>query len=225
MKMLNEIREGIVSEETERVLMSRVSNHDFKEEDAVHTFYKNAGVNAHNKTMLEKINSPTVSIKAITSKPGKKPLKVDPDTGRIEKTPFFDNLSVKIGARVCLTINVNTVDDLVNGALGRVVGIETYANNSVKAIIVRFDDENVGCLQRMRYPGLADKYKNVNGTPIFRHEFDFQVRKKHAASAKIIQIPLGLAWAFTSHKLQVITTYFFCQTITTKEKQCLHCAT
>ena len=48
---------------------------------------------------------------------------------------------MKVGARVLMVVNVNQMDDLVNGSTGTIIGIEYNSNNSVECIVVRFDKE------------------------------------------------------------------------------------
>ena len=121
----------------------------------------------------------------------------------------MDNLTLKVGARVALNYNVNTIDGLVNGAQGKVVGYERTETGAVKCVIVAFDDPTVGANQRLQYPVIAQKYAKDNGTPILRQDFQYQIPywKKngysHGASVKILQFPLKLAWASTAHKMQV----------------------
>ena len=65
-------------------------------------------------------------------------------TGRLVKT-----LKIKIGARVMMTNNVDVTDGLTNGAMGMVTNI--IKNQSIfQAILVKFDNKNVGVSARMR---------------------------------------------------------------------------
>ena len=130
--------------------------------------------------MLEKLDTPLITIKAgkFGPKGYKAPVSKD---GRIASTQFFDELCLKVNARCVLTWNVNTVDDLVNGSTGTIIAIERNRmskENSVYAIIVRFDDKNAGKIQRLKHPNISARYKAQNGTPIFKEELDYQISSK-----------------------------------------------
>ena len=224
---LNDIRQGNVSEKVEEVLRSRLiqetdaetkkksklsRKRKFKKKQiedrgkpddlkTTHIFYTNEEVNQHNAKMLNTLEVPLIEIPANEPTGGKSRLK----HGCIDSTSFEKNLKIKIGARVMMIYNVNTLDGLVNGSLGNVVGIE-YKDESVEFIIVSFDDQGSGVKQREKYPGLSAKYKHQNGTPIKRHKLEYEMTsksgKKHAAKKWVIQFPLRLAWGITVHKIQ-----------------------
>ena len=177
----------------------------------MHLCYTNEETQNHNDKMLSKLSSPLVKTEAIKIYPkGRKPL--IKSGGRLEDLNVVDVLSVKIGARVVMVYNVNTLDDLVNGSTGTVVGIETKQKEGVECIIVRFDKESMGSQQRLKYPNLAKKY---NGTPIFREPLESMgsTRKGwklgQGSAAKIYQYPLILFYASTNHKIQVIQDSLF----------------
>ena len=92
----------------------------------------------------------------------------------------MDNLKIKLGARCVLTWNINTVDNLVNGSSGTIVGIEKNRlskHNKVDAIMVKFDDTSAGLLQRQRYSGnkVFKKYESIGGTPIFPQDIEYNI--------------------------------------------------
>ena len=124
--------------------------------------------------------------------------------GTIDNTQFLDKLQLKVGARVTCVYNINTLDYLVNGAMGTVVGFERNKANKIEVVMVAFDNPKCGLLQREQYPFLAEKYKSMNGTPIMIQEMEYHASsssgKAHAARPKIFQFPLRLGWANTSHK-------------------------
>ena len=125
----------------------------------------------------------------------------------IDDTNLSQNL--KIGARCMLVLNVNTNDSLVSGSLGKVLDIITDNDGKVKCIIVKFDVDRAGFEQRKQYPHFAEKYKDENGTPIFRQKLQYCIsnskswKQSHAAKATVYQFPLKIAFAVTGHKIQV----------------------
>ena len=201
---LNEFRVGIVSEKGDAMLRERQTTEQFLVEDAMHIFYRNKNVKGHNDRMLNSLPSNLVSIVAAQALPKGCYSSIDKDKGTIGSTQFLEVLNIKIGARVALIFNVNIIDDLVNGSYGTVVGIERKGDK-VHCIIVQFDDEKTGREQRQKYP-ISNKYKDKNGTPIFRKECEYQVKSKkgysHNATAKLFQFPLSLCYAQTSHRMQ-----------------------
>ncbi len=211
---LNRIREGNLTEEDEKILKDRTTNEPFLDENAMHVFYTNKEVHEHNTKMLDGLPSLEMSFNAINVVPkGYSPFTTL--HGTVGSTQFHQDLKLKVGARCMLIFNVNTVDELVNGATGSVVAFERgkkMCRNSYDCIIVKFDDESCGEQQRLKYPGLAQKYKDSNGTPIFRQELEYFIQsqrgKSHSAKAKVIQFPLRVSYASTAHKMQVITIHY-----------------
>jgi hypothetical protein len=209
---LNRLREGQVSPEDEALLLKQLLQTEDTDPNTCHVFYTNAEVSNHNEKMLNHISSPPIVIPAILSVPKGYETKISP-YGTIDSTQFMKKLTLKIGARVMLVFNVNTIDDLVNGALGCIVGFEVNKMGKAEAVIVKFDDGTCGVEQRRQNPRLSSKYKHEDGTPIFRQELEYQIcaarGNSHAARAKVIQFPLRLSWAITCHKMQVIVLPYF----------------
>ena len=205
--LLNRFREGDITEEDKEILQSRVTNDTHLEQDTMHIMYTNLEVSNHNEEVLKTIEAPLVTIKAKLT--GPKPL-ISKD-GRVGSTQFLETLKIKIGARCVLTWNISTVDDLVNGSSGTIVGIEykkLSKDKKVEAIIVSLDDKNAGQIQRQKHKRLSEKYKSVNGTPILPHELEYNVPRGKGSSsdvptAKVEQYPVRLFWASTAHKMQV----------------------
>ena len=214
---LNEFRVGIVSEKGETLLKERQTSDEFLVEDAMHIFYRNKNVKNHNEKMLKTIDSPLVSIPASVALPKGCYTSTDKDKGTIGSSQFQEVLNIKLGARVGMIYNVNTIDDLVNGAYGTVIGIEKKGDK-VHCIIVKFDDEKTGLMQRQKYP-ISKKYAEQNGTPIYRKEVDFQVNSRKGysvtATAKLFQFPLSLCYSQTSHRMQG-------QTVNAESKVVIH---
>ena len=206
---LNRIRIGEPNEEDIKLLESRVVKKPPLEDNVLHVFYKNDDVNEHNIKMLNTLKTELVENKAITlPKKYKPPI----NNGRIAKTQYMENLQLKVGARVKLIANILTLDKLVNGSLGKIVGFEFKNDKEGKAqlacVVVELDDPKAGEIWREKYKGLSSKYGQQNGTPIMIVEQEYELKSKtgksHAAKGKVIQFPIKLAWASTAHGVQVI---------------------
>ena len=93
-------------------------------------------------------------------------------------------------------------DLLSNGPFGTNI-------SEVECIIVKFDNDSWGQLQRARLPKYVKKYQSQNGTPIYREQLDAMGNTKggkhlgFGSAAKIIQFPLIPFYASTNHKIQV----------------------
>ena len=126
--------------------------------------------------------------------------------GRIHNTAFLDVVQLKIGARVMLVDNINTSDKLTNGSLGTVLAIENCSDDSVKYILIQFDNPKSGkALRENFHQQLCTKYSNPLLTPIGRVERKYTLSKKQnsaSATATLYQFPIKLAFAATAHKLQ-----------------------
>ena len=205
--VLNRFRLGIVTDEDFELLKARVTEDPHLDFDAMFLSFTNEEAQNHNDVMLNKLPSPLVEIKAIKMYPkGRKP-KIR-KAGTIENRPIMDNLKLKVGARCLLTSNLNTVDELVNGAAGRIVALETK-NEGIDSIIIKFDKPSCGKQHRCKFPRLADKYQSENGTPLFRQEFEISLSSKKGHSlgkgsvAKVQQFAMMINYASTTHKIQV----------------------
>ena len=197
-------------EEDVKVLKSRLIKDSLLEEKSTHIFYENKHVVAHNKAMLDTLDGKLIEQKATQALPKGCKSKIKVNKGTIGDTDFQETLRFKIGARVMLTFNVDLMDDLYNGAVGKVIGVEIDKKGEVYCIIVQFEEESVGVQHRAkeysRNPLLKLKYGKVNGTPIRKHELKFQMGKsswKGAAQGKLRQFPLTTNYAQTAHKMQV----------------------
>ena len=207
--VLNRFREGIITDEDLDLLRSRETEDSHLDFDAMHLCYKNLETQDHNDKMLSKLAMPKMlELEAIKRYPkGRRPY-IKPD-GRLEDLNILDVLKVKIGARVVMVFNVDTLDDLCNGSTGTIIAFEYNEKKDVECIIVQFDMEKMGRNQRLKYPNLALKYKRHNGTPIFRQEMETMGKSKRGSklgsgsSAKVYQFPLIVNYASTNHKIQV----------------------
>lgn len=209
---LNRIREGILNAKDEAILRERITKQRFLNEETKHTFYHNKNVSKHNTDMVKQLPTDLLAANAMHAlQKGTKPF-INKSKGTIGNTDFLDIFEFKIGARCMMIYNVDLVDDLFNGTSGIIIGVEYDKKGQIKCIIVKFDNPSWGQNQRSRNPGYATKYASQNGTPIFRYEHEYQLsggsrKYAHAGRGKLIQFPLRLNYAQTSHKMQV-NSYF-----------------
>jgi ATP-dependent DNA helicase PIF1 len=176
-KMLNEIRIGIVSDETDAILKTRL-NLDFSNEVIQPTkiFTRKEMVDEENRKGLEKIDAESYTFKSVIKG------KVNSDAIRTalkkmdNSAPYVDELVLKIGAQVMLIVNLDTESGLVNGKLGIVKHIDP------KFVMVQFKGHNYDT--QIEYNSwILENYENVSKN----------------------QIPLVLAYAITIHKSQGAT--------------------
>ena len=216
-ELLNRVRIGQPTKEDIKILKSRKSSNLTKEEyeNATHVFFRNIDVMKHNTKMLKTLGTFLIEIEAKYEIP--RGLKYTPQTndwGIVGGSNLSEIVQVKLGARVMLVYNVSIPDLLVNGSLGTVIGLECTRPGHIEAIIVEFDHSDAGLDQMKEFPQISSKYPGQRGCPIFKTTIEEPMPygkrsrnqgKKHGSTYKIIQFPLRLAWASTTHKLQGIT--------------------
>ena len=161
--------------------------------------------------MLKSLDGTLMEIKATQALPKGCKSRIKKNKGTIGDTDIQETLRFKIGARVMLTYNLDLMDDLYNGAIGKVIGVDFDKKGQVRCIIVKFEEESVGVQHRIKHYSrehlLKKRYEEENGTPIFKKELNFQLGKaswKGASQGKVLQFPLTTNYAQTTHKMQVI---------------------
>ena len=195
-KMLNEVRVGIVSDETDRLLKSRIGL-DFSKEEIQPTkiFTRRAMVDKINKEGLDVIKTEARTYKISTkgscsSTSIKSAIEKMDDNAQYEK-----ELVLKVGAQVMLIANINVEAGLVNGRLG---------------IVTKFIDAHTEMADKMNKNGIPVKvpvqhpekvrvrFKNKQEEEIGIHEWKLENHESVSRN----QIPLILAYAITIHKSQ-----------------------
>ena len=114
---------------------------------------------------------------------------------------LVNELSLAVGAKVMLTVNIDLSDGLVNGARGTVEAFIT-TGAKVTAILVKFNHPRVGvsAIQCSHY-----RQEYPQAIPISRHEAVFRIGRNKTAEASRTQFPFVLSWATTIHKVQGLT--------------------
>ena len=144
--LLNQIRVGHIDESSEMIIQSRFIDGEDSHypKQALHPFAENAQVLIHNDTMLNQLAGSPTEIEAINIVPSncgftesdiiaaqnRKPS----DTGGLVKC-----LTLKLKAKVMLTVNVDVQDRLINGQIGVVKHLEII-ENKVSIMYIKFDD-------------------------------------------------------------------------------------
>ena len=198
-KILNEIRVGEVSDETDTILKTRL-NIDFSKEEIQPTkiFTRRDMVDAVNKENLEKLSGETYTYKVTTK--GK--VNTDAIKNAIKKmdsnAQYLDELQLKVGAQVMLIVNLDQEVGLVNGKVGIVTKIKKAHTNIIEK------ENKLGML--VKFPvnvpeKVCVRFKDGYEEDIGVHEWEVDGYD----NVFRCQIPLILAYAITTHKSQGAT--------------------
>ena len=203
--ILNRIRVGEPTEYDVEILSQRVKcKNNLDLEGAMVIDCKNLGVGKHNKHQLNKMSGELIEIEAINIHPLYKDFKPPiSKKGTVKDTPFLQTLHLKVGAKIMVTLNIDTLDGITNGARGTVRAAIKDGSNKVSKLIIKFDDPSVGELSRQNNSGMAAKYPGC--TVIEKVMFQYSLCKKSSLvsnCAKVVQFPITLCFAATAHKVQ-----------------------
>ena len=214
-QLLNRLRLNELTEEDKDNLRKRVVDRNSGEypRDAVHLFAEKEGMYKHNKNVMngidgEEVDIPchdTVASANISPKKARELISQLPDDP--EKTANMEKvLTVKVGMKYNISVNINVEDGLANGTTGKVKFIEykIEGNNRPSIIWMKFDDPRIGKATREKYFQRGFYHSNIqrDWTPIFEVERTFLYKHK---MYQRIQFPLRPAAAKTVHKGQGIT--------------------
>ncbi|XP_078691416.1 uncharacterized protein LOC144921886 isoform X1 [Branchiostoma floridae x Branchiostoma belcheri] len=201
--LLQRVRTGDCTTQDMDLLRTRVIHKDDTNYpvNALHIFKTNKDVDEHNEQQLLTLGAQVYNIRAIDRKKDLGTGLVDivfsskpSDTGGLREL-----VSVAVGARVMVTLNIDVSDGLSNGVFGTVAGIDN-AGKDVRTIMVRFDNENVG---RQAVANSQFKRSFPGVVPITRQTVHFYTgRGRRSVQAERSQFPLSLAWGCTIHKVQ-----------------------
>ena len=94
------------------------------------------------------------------------------ETGNLKKI-----LTVKINARVMITINISVTDGLTNGAMGTVTNVVIdERTEKMSTILVSVDSKHV---EQEAIHTSVYKSTNQNAVPIYQTQATFPIHKKH----------------------------------------------
>ena len=213
-QLLNRLRLNVLTEEDKDDLRKRVVDRNSSEypRDAVHLFAEKQGMYKHNEKIMNGIDGEvdipchdTVASANISQKRASELISELPDDP--EKTANMEKvLTVKVGMKYNISVNVNVEDGLANGTTGKVKFIEYKIEGSNRPSIIwmKFEDPRIGKATREKYfqRGFYNSNIQTDWTPIFEVERTFLYKFK---MYQRIQFPLRPAAAKTVHKGQGIT--------------------
>ena len=213
---------------------SNFSRNDW--DNAIHTFFTNKEVHQHNIKVLNNIQKPLITIAAELPKGKHKAptehgtidetnfskdlhLKIGAIVMHIHNTGISDGLVNGVtGMYVCTMYVCSSkmkciMSQLVSHSIcitGKVIDFVYRTINGkreVYAVIVKFDDDEIGQQCRKKHLNLHPAIENKNGVPIFKIKYMYK-SKRRGSSRKtgkdlwLRQVPLNLAFGTTGHKLQ-----------------------
>ena len=192
--ILSRIREGKQTKE-DCDEMEKLNCTDISEwpKDRVKLFTKNNQAGLSNEESIKSIGNHVYTIKS-QDKCGKGNIPKDTPLNKTGNLPH--EISICVGARFMLTVNIDTEDHLINGSLGTIEEIDTRESNKLRwTIYIKFDD-----------PVAGNKRKNnrihANWVPIVAEVKSFNIKKHGNINCQRKQFPGILAHAITIHKSQ-----------------------
>ena len=203
-ELLNQVRIGQLSPQNEELLKScKIDRNDPDYPiDAIHIFAENIPVEQHNNAMLDSLQSVKYNIAAQDELPKDiKQINTISDflanAKPSETGGLCYSISLKIGARIMISRNIDIEDKLVNGQVGKVMEFKLNGSK-IEGIYIKLDDDTAGLKARNR-----DRLcRENNWIYIERTEATFSPKKNRYVVVKRTQFPLILSWACTCHKVQ-----------------------
>ena len=164
-ELLNRVRVGSHTDQDMEILESRVRKKEH--EDILNSELFIGGIRKECAKLNEdyifkkmKDAGKLVKIKAYNFNSKQKEFKpyVDDRDGAIGSTQFQYLLFLRIGAKIMIIHNVDTLDGITNGQLGILIDFLYTTEGKVEKLIVKLKNKNVGKMNRERNPLIASRY-------------------------------------------------------------------
>ena len=211
-ELLNRLRVAQHTEADIRNIQSRavdVNDRNNYPLNELHVWAENKPVMDYNNQRLQEILMPLYVLQAVDQYPKnvlRHEIKRVLSKGRSYTGGLDLEISIKKGARVMLTNNVDISDRLINGQLGTVARIlVNEVTQKPNIVYVKFDDEEAGNLVIDKSAdSFAIENKVVPIKPVLA-QIKLNPGKRSSPEIQRLQFPLALAWACTVHKVQGLT--------------------
>ena len=206
-ELLNRVRVGKHTEDDVATLRTRVRPKDHADLKTANLYIvcKRKACGEINESHLNSLGGDLITIEAKhhhATQTKYKPY-IEPKEGAVASTSFMDKLKVKIGAKVMIIHNIDTADGLTNGQIGNLVHLVKTTKGEVDKLILKLSNSKAGKTNRSQHPNLSLRFPNC--VVVERVNLQYTLRKKGGeagATANVIQFPIKLAFAITSHKIQ-----------------------
>ncbi|CAD6226275.1 GSCOCG00011863001-RA-CDS, partial [Cotesia congregata] len=202
---LNNLVNGTLSKNDLNLFESRiVKNVEKIPRNAIHLFRTNDEVDNFNNTLINKDVKKKIIV-AIDKVTGKSVKSIDEkllslcknlETKNAQGLPSY--LSLSIGIKYMLTINIDVEDGLVNGAVGILKGYEMNHKEEIFRLWIDFSDDQIG---KKRRKEIYNKNGHQNWTAIDKAMRNIKPTKKIVTIIRE-QFPIVPAEAITIHKSQ-----------------------
>ena len=175
----------------------------------LHVWAENKPVMDYNNQRLQDILMPLHVLQAVDQYPknvSKQEIERVLSKGRSYTGGLDLEVSIKEGARVMLTNNIDISDRLINGQLGTVARVLVNEVTQKPTIVyIKFDDEDAGNLVIDKSADIFAKENKVVPIKPILAKIKLNPGKRSSQEIERLQFPLALAWACTIHKVQGLT--------------------
>ena len=207
-ELLNRVRTGNQTPEDLEQLRSRIreeSHKDVRNAD-MYIGCKRKDVAERNKKYILKLKGTFITglvAKHFHATQKKYKPQISKKDGTVATTAFQNELILKIGAKVMLIHNIDVPDMLSNGQLGTLEDTIKTTEGKIDMLVIKLKDERAGKSNMERNSSLSKKYPGC--VFIERVSLQYTLSKRSGdfgSSATVIQFPVRLSFAMTSHKIQ-----------------------
>ena len=206
--LLNRIRVGQQTEDDMKTLRERVRSKDHEDLLNANLFIggkRKQCFELNKKYVFHQLKGTMIKLEAINFHQTQKNFKpkVDEKDGTIGSTSFQQRIFLKIGAKIMIIHNIDTIDSLTNGQIGTLEDTIKSEEGNVEKLIMKLNNKNAGKGNQQKYPQLAEKYPGC--VIIERMSLQYSLSAKSGdvgSTATLIQFPIKLAYAVTAHKVQ-----------------------